>query len=95
MTVSDEEEKLESPDKSNIVDAYVQAVTPLPSPPPVKALPKRSKSEWERDKIEMAELKYAQSDLRTRTVPPYFDTEEGNLCDKMLMSIEKINLLRR
>ena len=50
----------------------------MPPPPPVeRAKPQRPEKEWEKDKIEIAELKYAKEALRSGKVPPYFDTEEG------------------
>lgn len=56
---------------------YIDTVTP-PSPEPVPtAKPQRSEAEWERDSIELAELKHAKSVIRKQEFPPYFDTEEG------------------
>lgn len=57
--------------------AYVGSTAPQPSPPPMKAEPKRPKAQWEQDKIETAELKYAKQYLKFGIVPPYFDTEQG------------------
>ncbi len=52
--------------------------TAPPSPPPVrKAMPERSQREWEKDKIQIAELNSAKDYLKSGFIPPYFDTEEG------------------
>ena len=47
----------------------------MPPPPPPKW--KRSASEWERDRIELAELDYGKHALRYKEVPPYFETTPG------------------
>jgi len=58
-------------------EQYLNAIKP-PSPPPVsRAQPKRPINEWEKDKIELAELKHAKNVLRSRKFPSYFDTEQG------------------
>jgi len=56
---------------------YIEAITPAPEPVPPPPRWKRSKSEWERDKIELAELEYGKQALRNKEVPPYFDTSNG------------------
>ena len=63
--------------EGSLAEQYIQAITPAPPPPVQHAQPKRSASEWERDKIELAELKHAKFVIRTQEFPPYFDTEEG------------------
>lgn len=66
----------ESPEEV-LKEQYLNAIKP-PSPPPVsRAQPKRPINEWEKDKIELAELKHAKSVLRSRKFPSYFDTEQG------------------
>ena len=64
-------------DVNKVVDGYLEATKIPPSPPPEKAKPQRSLKEWEEDRIENAELKYAKEYLRSGVVPPYFDTKEG------------------
>ncbi|KAK2570951.1 Sperm-associated antigen 17 [Acropora cervicornis] len=56
---------------------YVKEIRPdpVPQPPPPKW--KRSPSEWERDRIELAELNYGKHALRYKEVPPYFETSQG------------------
>ena len=66
---------IESPVKPK--EDYMKATAP-PSPPPVrKAMPERSQREWEKDKIQIAELNSAKNYLKSGFIPPYFDTEEG------------------
>ena len=65
--------------EDELSEQYMKAIKP-PSPiPPPKAQPERSSTEWERDRIELAELKHAKSVIRKKEFPPYFDTEEGML----------------
>jgi len=64
-------------DVTKVADDYLEATKAPPSPPPQKAMPQRSLREWEKDKIDIAELKYAKDYLRSGIVPPYFDTLEG------------------
>jgi len=61
----------------DISSKYVDEITPdpVPRPPPPKW--KRSASEWERDRIELAELEYGKHALRYKEVPPYFETTQG------------------
>ena len=66
-------------DVTKVADDYIEATKVPPSPPPQKAMPQRSLREWEKDKIDIAELKYAKEYLRSGLVPPYFDTLEGKL----------------
>merc|ERR1712048_682627 len=63
--------------ESELAKAYVSAIEPPPSPPPVHAHPERAPAEWEKDKIELAQLKYAKDMIRSRKFPSYFDTEDG------------------
>ncbi|XP_031553104.1 sperm-associated antigen 17-like isoform X2 [Actinia tenebrosa] len=56
---------------------YVDAITPAPVPRPPPPRWKRSRSEWERDKIELAELEYGKNALKNHEVPPYFETARG------------------
>ena len=65
--------------EEEITEQYLTAIKP-PSPTPApQAQPERAASEWEKDKIELAEFKHAKKLLRSREFPPYFDTEEGIL----------------
>ncbi|PFX34574.1 Sperm-associated antigen 17 [Stylophora pistillata] len=61
----------------DISRTYVDEVTPDPVPPPPPPKWKRSVSEWERDRIELAELDYGKHALRYKEVPPYFETTSG------------------
>lgn len=56
---------------------YVDEITPDPVLPPPPPKWKRSASEWERDRIELAELDYGKHALRYKEVPPYFETTPG------------------
>ncbi|XP_065057686.1 sperm-associated antigen 17-like isoform X2 [Rhopilema esculentum] len=62
---------------SSLGQEYLEATRVPPPPPAERAKPQRLEKEWEKDKIEIAELKYAKEALRSGKVPPYFDTEEG------------------
>lgn len=56
---------------------YVKSVTPAEQPPPPAPEWKRSPTEWERDRIELAKLDYGKHALRYQEVPPYFETAQG------------------
>ena len=56
---------------------YAEAIMPPPPEPTPYAQPKRSPVEWEKDKIELAELNHAKAVIRNKDFPKYFDTEEG------------------
>lgn len=64
-------------DGNKAKNKYIEAISPpqVPIQPPL--LWKRSKEDWERDKIELAELEYGKNALRHKDVPPYFDTSDG------------------
>ncbi|KAJ7321773.1 Sperm-associated antigen 17 [Desmophyllum pertusum] len=61
----------------DISSKYVYDITPDPVPPPPPPKWKRSAAEWERDRIELAELDYGKHALRYKEVPPYFETTPG------------------
>lgn len=56
---------------------YIDEITPNPVSPPPPPKWKRSASEWERDRIDLAELEYGKHALRYKEVPPYFETTSG------------------
>merc|ERR1719402_697336 len=60
-----------------VKEEYIHAIQVPPSPVPEKAQPRRPLAEWEKDKIELAELKYAKDMIKNKNFPPYFDTQEG------------------
>eukprot|EP00794_Sanderia_malayensis_P015506 gene15506-17085_t len=70
-------EKSSQRDPEDLAENYMRATAPPISPPMPKAMPQRSQVEWEKDKIQIAELKFAKDYLRSSKIPPYFDTEEG------------------
>ena len=67
-----------------MAESYLEATKVPPSPPPQKAKPKRPLREWEEDRIDIAELKYAKEYLKSGVVPPYFDTQEGTFATILL-----------
>ncbi|XP_068698646.1 sperm-associated antigen 17-like [Montipora foliosa] len=60
-----------------ISSKYIEEISPDPVPPPPPPKWKRSAFEWERDRIELAELEYGKHALRYKEVPPYFETSQG------------------
>ncbi|XP_078373230.1 sperm-associated antigen 17-like isoform X2 [Oculina patagonica] len=70
-------DKQDEAKNEDLASKYVNEITPdpVPQPPPPKW--KRSSSEWERDRIELAELDYGKHALRYKEVPPYFETTPG------------------
>lgn len=66
----------------NISSQYVDEITPVPAPRPPPPKWKRSAFEWERDRIELAELDYGKHALRYKEVPLYFETTQG-ICDNL------------
>ena len=76
----------------NISTQYVDEITPVPAPRPPPPKWKRSAFEWERDRIELAELDYGKHALRYKEVPPYFETTQG-ICDHLSV-ISSLSLVR-
>ena len=68
---------LDRTQNEDISSKYVDEISPEPVPPPPRPEWKRSASEWERDRIELAELDYGKHALRYKEVPPYFETTQG------------------
>ena len=60
-----------------ISQKYVDAITPEPVPPPPAPTWKRPVFEWERDRVELAELEYGKYSLKHHEVPAYFETTQG------------------
>ena len=78
-----------------VPDQYLESTAPPVSPPPILATPKRPSNEWERDRIELAEMEYAKELIRSKNFPPYFDTQEGTLlvifvCIVIMLSVKLI-----
>merc|ERR1719447_1831663 len=66
-------------DNSVIVDKYLEEITPTP-PPPVphaRTQPERPPIEWQKDELELEELRHAKTVISNRIYPKYFDTEQG------------------
>ena len=61
----------------DISHKYVEAITPEPVPPPPPPKWKRPASEWEHDRVELAELDYGKHSLRHHSVPAYFESKQG------------------
>lgn len=69
--------KLDQTKNEDISFRYLDEITPDPVSPPPTPKWKRSASEWERDRIELAELEYGKHALRYKEVPRYFETTPG------------------
>lgn len=89
VIIDDEAEKI-------IADQYVSALLPPKPPSPRRPKPERPAEEWEKDKEELKKCELQKYMIRTKDLPPYFQTHEGKqLCIKVHCTFLSINIFFR
>ncbi|XP_039599657.1 sperm-associated antigen 17 [Polypterus senegalus] len=81
LSLPDSDDSLETDEKHqnhvDIVKVYEQAVAPRPKTPPERAAPKSTAEGWERERQDVFEEKLYRESMKTKTIPPYFQSEMG------------------
>ncbi|XP_066455325.1 sperm-associated antigen 17 isoform X2 [Eleutherodactylus coqui] len=94
LTDTQEPPKMATLDRiqADIASLYENAISPPSPPPPPIAKPQRSLEDWNKLRLEIQEQKEQMAAMRSRSIPPYFQSELGlEFLQKQVPDLERLS----